>query len=179
MTATASKPVRKTARKPKQETAMTTQTAAMTEQQFYEAFAEYGQIKRNLEFAAVKHQHRLAIAETRYKESVADDTARLNELENQIRHYAEAHRAELTGGKGKTAKVGAGCLKWKIRPASVQIDDADSVIATLEQRCLYHCVRTKKEVNKAAVMAIRADLADKPIDGLTFTDGAEVLTVEA
>ena len=185
MNATATKP--RTPRKPKttketptmpQQPQHTSSPAALTADQFHAALAEYGDTKRKLEFAEVKYQHRLAIVNTRHKEAIAADTARLNELERQIRDYAETHRTELTGGAGKTAKVGAGCLKWKTKPASVQVDDADTAIAALEKRNLFHCVRIKKEVSKPALMAMRAELEADPVVGIGFADGAEVLSIE-
>jgi len=78
---------------------------------------------------------------------------RIQNLQEGVQAYAEAHREELTSnGKVKFANLVTGVVKWQKRPPSVSVRGADTVIATLKRLGLGKFVRTKEEINKEAIL---------------------------
>lgn len=70
-----------------------------------------------------------------------------------VQTWCEANRDELThGGKVKSANLLTGEIQWRQRPPSVRVTGADAVIDFLERLGLSRFVRTKKEINKEAIL---------------------------
>jgi len=70
-----------------------------------------------------------------------------------LQAWCEANRADLTNnGRVKTANLVTGEIQWRQRPPSVSVRGADSVIETLLRLGLKQFVRTKKEINKDAIL---------------------------
>ncbi|XXQ69425.1 host-nuclease inhibitor Gam family protein [Neisseriaceae bacterium B1] len=91
-----------------------------------------------------------------------------------IQAYAEQHRQDLTNnGKTQTVKLLSGSLKWRKKPASIQIDgELSQVLAELRRRKLARFIRVKEEINKTAL------LAKRPIHGIAIADGGETFSIE-
>jgi len=71
-----------------------------------------------------------------------------------VQVWCEANRAELTnGGKTKTANLGSGEVKWRMRPPSVRLSGGDAVLDALRSLGLSRFVRQREEVNKEAILA--------------------------
>ena len=86
--------------------------------------------------------------------------------------FCEANRAELTnGGKVKTANLVTGDVSWRLRPPSVSIRGADTVIETLKRLALGRFVRAKEEVNKEAIL--NEPDAVKGVAGISIVTGVE------
>lgn len=67
--------------------------------------------------------------------------------------YAEAHREELTdSGKRKTVEVPTGIFGWRMTPPAVSLRDVKSILESLESLGLERFIRTKKEINKEAML---------------------------
>jgi phage host-nuclease inhibitor protein Gam len=118
----------------------------------------------NDELAAVKTKH----------EAIAQPIAEsIKVLSQGVQVWAEANRVELTkDGRVKTAKLGNGEIRWRLRPPSVSITKVSRVIAVLKQLGLGRFVRTKEEVDKEAILkepdAVKAVLGVKVDQGEDF-----------
>lgn len=93
-----------------------------------------------------------------------------------IQAWAEANRRALTGeGKSKTVNLVTGTIQWRQRPPSVAVKGAEAVVAVLKRLGLGRFVRVKEEVNKEAVLAEPAAVAEVP--GLVVNTGVEDFVV--
>ena len=82
---------------------------------------------------------------------------RIKTLQAGVHGWCEAHRAELTdGNKTKTANFITGTVSWRIDPPSVSVRNAEQLLDTLPNLGLGCYIRTKKEINKEAILADRA-----------------------
>jgi phage host-nuclease inhibitor protein Gam len=91
-----------------------------------------------------------------------------------IQAWCEAHRVQLCGEHdrlGKTANLITGEVSWRVRPPSVAIRGAETVLETLERMGLARFVRTKQEPNKEAML--NEPDAVRGIAGITIVTGVE------
>jgi phage host-nuclease inhibitor protein Gam len=96
----------------------------------------------------------------------------ISALQQGVQVWCEAHRDDLTaGGKTKTANLITGEVSWRQRPPSVRISGQDTVIEMLERLGLVRFVRTKKEVNKEAIL-LEPD-AVLGVAGISISKGKE------
>ncbi|QEY23820.1 host-nuclease inhibitor Gam family protein [Neisseria animalis] len=143
------------------------------------AVKEYGALSRKLDKAATKLADKTAALKEKYQAETAADTAALEELETRIKVYAEAHKAELTGGKGQTAKIGAACIKWrKGRPSVKVTGNPEEIIKAIKRRRLSRWIYSREEINKAAILQEIDTLQAKPIDGLEIIPAGETINIE-
>ena len=144
------------------------------------AFTEWQKLNSKAQKAAAAYADKAAALKVKHDTATAPMAERMAELEAGIKAYATAHKAELTNGKGKTAAVGSGFIKWRSARGSVQISsNVEAVIAELKRRRLSRLIRVKYEVNKTAVMDSAALLEKRPIDGLQIIKGGEEITLQA
>lgn len=116
--------------------------------------ATIGTLQR--EHAMMTAQMNEAISEItrRFQPELDARTARITELSAGVQTWCEANRALLTDdGKVKFHEFMTGQVKWRLGTPSVSVTGADAVIKTLEALGLAVYVRTKKEVDKEAVLA--------------------------
>lgn len=99
----------------------------------------------------------------------------INVLHGGIQTWCEAHRSELCKGDSKTANLITGEVSWRVRPPSVRITGADSVLETLKRMGLHQFVRTKEEPNKEAMLNDKD--AVRGIAGITIVSGVEDFVV--
>lgn len=104
----------------------------------------------------------------------------LANLEAGVMAYCTCHRDALTnGGKVKYADLITGKVAWRNHPPKVVVRGAEMVIALMEQSDkLKQFVRTKKEVNKDAVLNEAAFFAEHPVQGLKIENGKEYFIIE-
>jgi len=77
----------------------------------------------------------------------------IERLTEGLRHWAEAHRVELTdNGKRKFGDLGAGKIEWRLAPPRVTIRGVDDVIARIKTLGLSIFLRTKEEIDKEAML---------------------------
>ncbi len=97
---------------------------------------------------------------------------RLDNLQSSVQVWCEANRDKLTeNGKVKSANFVTGEVQWRVRPPSVALTKPDEVVNVLERLGLERFVRTKKEVNKDAIL-IEKD-AVMGIAGIKIKSGVE------
>lgn len=104
----------------------------------------------------------------------------LAELEAGIATYCTAHRDVLTdGNKVKFADLITGKVLWRNNPPRVVVKGVEAVIALLEQNEeLSRFVRTKKEVNKDAVLNESERFVKSPVPGISIVQGKEQFVIE-
>ena len=101
---------------------------------------------------------------------------RIVTLQKGVQIYCEAHRAELTGDKLKSANLVTGTVGWKFRPPSVRVSGVDAVIAILKKCGLERFVRTKEEINKEAIL--NEQEAVRGVAGITIQTDIEDFYIE-
>lgn len=145
---------------------------------FQTAFARLAELERRAADKAAKLKAKIADLTAKHEAATAADAAEIDRIRAGLMAYAEANREELTGGKSKTVKLAAGCIKWRKTPAKVEITgDAAEIIAALKRRRLSRFIRVKEEIDRAAVLKEAAAIKT-PIDGLKITDSGETLSIE-
>lgn len=151
-----------------------------TTAEFQAAFAELAKMETKQEQQAAKHRAKLAALEQKHSEAAAPLAEQIEAKRAAIAAYAESHRAELTdNGKTKTAAIGKGCLKWRKSPPKLEVTgDTAAIITALKRRKLGRFIRTKEELDKAAILKEAAAIKT-PIAGLAVIDGCEILTIQA
>lgn len=110
----------------------------------------------------------------RYQPGLSDLQARIEALQTGVQAWCEAHRVELCGENdkmGKTARLVTGEVSWRMRPPSVSIRGAESVIETLQRMGLDRFVRIKQEPNKEAML--NEPDALRGIAGISIVTGQE------
>jgi phage host-nuclease inhibitor protein Gam len=101
-------------------------------------------------------------------------TDQMEALRTGIQMWCEARRVELCGEgdrHGKTVNLVTGDVAWRQRPPSVSVRGNDAAVDTLHRLGLGRFVRTKAEVDKAAILA-EPD-AVRGVQGITVVTGLE------
>lgn len=118
------------------------------------------------------------------QEATAADVAPLDEeiaaLDESIKIWCTANRDAITdGGKVKFADLVTGKVMWRCNPPKVAVRGQEAVLALLEQdKDLARFIRTKKEINKDAVLNEADVFTDKPVPGLSIVQGKEFFVIE-
>ena len=108
------------------------------------AFAQLGKLERRRADKAAKLQAKIAALQAKHEQEAAADNGEIGCLKADIEAYAAKHREELTGGKGKSAAIGTGCIKWRKQPAKVEITgDISAILSALKRRRLNRFIRVK------------------------------------
>ena len=127
--------------------------------------ADIGRLQRQVVKIEADMNDQLAGIKDRH-EKLAQPANEQIEIKFQALHaWAEAHRSELLKGKSKTAQLSTGELLWRTTPPAVKFRRGakiEAIIAQLEDAKLFDLVRTVKEVNKEAILADPARVADIP-----------------
>lgn len=127
-----------------------------------------------------KHQERINALNIKHNQATEPLDTEAAELKAAISEYAAANREELTGGKGKTAKLANGCIKWRKGRPTVKIEgDTAEIIATLRRRRLRRWLIVKEEISKTAILAEAELLEKRPIDGVSIAPAVENIVIEA
>lgn len=126
---------------------------------------ERAKAQMNDEIAAVTHAHQPALTVL---------SERILGLQGSIQTWCEANRTLLCGEGdrlGKTANLVTGEVSWRQRPPSVVVRGAEAVLESLARLGLSRFIRTKKEVNKEAILA-EPD-AVRGVAGIAISSGVE------
>lgn len=136
------------------------------------AIAQMGAAQRRRSQIANAMNDDLAAVKARHEEEAAPFAAVIKELGAGVQIWCEAHREELTReGRIKTAKFGAGEISWRTRPPRVAIRGEDVVMEALKRLGLERFIRTKKEIDKTAILADPG--AIEGIKGLSISQGED------
>jgi phage host-nuclease inhibitor protein Gam len=136
-----------------------------------------GDIQREIQRGQAKMNDLIAEITEEYQVKLSPLEAELEALQKGVQAYCEAHRDMLTdGGRVKFANLITGDINWRLRPPSVTITGADSVIDALKRLGLGRFVRTKEEVNKEAIL--NEPDAVKGVAGIKINTGIEDFVIE-
>lgn len=131
-----------------------------------------GDLQRQLARAEAAMNDAIAEITGHHQPGLEDLKARIDTLQKGVQTWCEAHRDELTnGGKVKTANMVTGDVAWRIRPPSVSIRGAETVIETLRRLGLSKFIRSKEEVNKEAILNEPDDV--RGVAGISVVTGVE------
>ncbi len=139
-----------------------------------------GDLQRERERVQTSMNDAVAQLQERAAEEIAPFDTEIEELQASILMYCTTNRDVLTdGGKVKFADLITGKVLWRNNPPKVQIRGNDAVLALLEQDEKYErFVRTKREVNKEAVLNEPDFFAGNPVPGLSIVQGKEFFVIE-
>ena len=136
------------------------------------AIKEIGDLNRELERLAIEQNDKLAAITEEYAPLMNAVKEKLSPKQDAVQAWCESRRDELTqNGKTKTGSFNTGEVQWRQRPPSVGIRGAESVLESLRTLGLVRFIRTKKEVNKEAMLH-EPELA-ATVAGVTIKTGVE------
>ena len=137
-----------------------------------DAIAQMGIAQRERARIEASMNDQLAAIKKQFEELAAPHKERIEALAAGIQTWCEANRKALTNdGKVKFATFTSGEVKWRIRPPSVAIRGAESLIQVLKNMGLTRFVRTKEEINKEQMLAEPEVV--KNLAGVTITQGED------
>lgn len=133
-----------------------------------------GDLQREFDRQRGEMNDHIAAITQAHQPVLADLSGRIQALQGGIQAWCEAHRTDLCGEAdklGKTANLVTGEVSWRLRPPSVSIRGADTVLETLQRMGLGRFIRTKNEPNKEAML--NEPDAVRGIAGITIVTGVE------
>jgi phage host-nuclease inhibitor protein Gam len=138
--------------------------------------ARLGELQRDLARMTADMNDALGAITASWQPQIDALTAAINNLQQGVQTWCEAHRDSLTdGGKTKTANLVTGEVAWRQRPPSVQVRGSETVIDTLRRMGLGEFVRSKDEVNKEAIL--NEPQRVRGIAGIAVVTGVEDFTI--
>ena len=112
-----------------------------------------GEAQRARQVIQKEMNDRLAAIKAEFEEHAKEYTESIKARSEAVQIWAEANRESLTShGKVKTVKLGNGEIKWRTTPPKVSVRGAADVIDHMIKAGLERFVRTKREVNKDAIL---------------------------
>ena len=153
---------------------------SQTRDEVIENIKRMGDLVRNRERVQAEMNDAIAQVQERAAEEIAPLDTELQELEASILMYCTTNRDVLTdGGKVKFADLTTGIIRWRNNPPKVNVRGVDAVLALLEANPIFgRFVRTKKEVNKDAVLNEPEFFKANPVPGLSVDQGKEYFVIE-
>lgn len=139
-----------------------------------ESIRAIGDLQREFERERAAMNDAIAAITQQHQPTLADLSQRIEALQTGVQAWCEAHRVELCGENdklGKTANLVTGEVSWRLRPPSVSIRGAETVLETLLRMGLGRFVRVKNEPNKEAML--NEPDAVRGIAGINIVTGLE------
>lgn len=125
---------------------------AQTREEAEDLIARHGEIQRELQRQAADLGDKLATAKQEAETRALPLKEELEDIQGRVQRWAEANRAELTGGKSKTVPLTSGVISWRQRPPSVTVRGGlDNVLAWLKSNLGGQFIRVKEELDKEAL----------------------------
>lgn len=143
------------------------------------AILEIGAASRELLKIESQMNTQITLAKTSAEEEAKQHKATIKSLTAGVQTWAEANRKALTNdGKTKTAKLPAGTISWRLKPATVRITKAkiDDIIKAIRVMRKRAWLREKVEIDKEAMLKEK-DIAAQ-LDGVTIGSEGETFTIE-
>lgn len=148
-----------------------TQLVCQSKVEVVEGIRKIGEHQRELARLEAEINDILAKAADERKEKIDMLQWEIERLSISVQIWCEANRDSLLSKGLKTANLITGEISWRVRPPSVTLRKIDVVIERLERFGLHRFIRTKKEVNKDAILA--DPMAVKEIEGIHINSGIE------
>lgn len=116
-----------------------------------------GDHQRDMAREAATMNDAIAVITAQHQPTIDSLKAKIEVLQQGVHGWCEAHRDDLTdGGKSKTVNFITGSVNWRNDPPSVSVRNVDTVLEMISALGLSSYIRTKKEINKEAILADRA-----------------------
>ncbi len=124
-----------------------------TKEAVIDAIAQIGHHQRERDRLQADMNEALAAIRQQWEARAAPHAEAIKALAAGVQTWCEANRVALTqDGKVKTARLASGEIRWRTRPPSVSVRGVADVLVALERLKLTRFIRTKKEVNKDAIL---------------------------
>lgn len=119
-----------------------------------EAEQEIGEIENKYSKEILELETIISWLKEKAREEAKPHEKKINELAKGVYTFAKGHRNELTDqGAKKTVELAAGDkIKWYLTPPAVGVDEEEEALKELERRGLSQFIRTKKEIDKEAIL---------------------------
>lgn len=131
-----------------------------------------GDLSRQLTVAQAEMNDAIAEITERYQPVLEGIKEQIKPLQAGVQVWCEANRHDLTrGGKVKTASFVTGEVQWRQRPPSVSVRGVEAVMNALDKLDLGHFIRSKREINKEAILNEPETVRGVP--GITIVTGVE------
>ena len=130
-----------------------------------------GDKSREIDRLETKMNDEIAVITEAYAEKINPLRLQIEQHTSAVQIWCEANRLKLLEKGVKTANLITGEVSWRFRPASVAIRKVDDVIERLENMGLQRFIRTKKEINKDAILL--DPIAVKDVVGISINSGIE------
>ena len=139
-----------------------------------------GALTREIKRVETEAGDKKAVIEEEYAALAAPLIAESERLTAAVAAYCEAHKDELTeNGKTKTVDFTTGLIKWRIRPPSVKVTGVAAVLAWLSEKSAFaEFVRTKKEIDKDAILNQKERFSDGQVPGIKIVSGVDDFVIE-
>ncbi len=135
-----------------------------------------GDAQRQFEASRAEMNTAIADITQRYQPVLAFEDSEIVALQKGIQTWCEANRVSLCPKDIKSANLVTGEVAWRIRPPSVRVTGADSVIETLRRLGLVQFIRTKDEINKDAIL--NDPQAVTGVAGIAIVSGVEDFVIQ-
>lgn len=147
-----------------------------TREQVVASIAEIGRRQRERQRIQAAMNDEIAAVKQRYEEQGRPHAEAIQALSQGVHTWCEANKGDLTqGGKVKSANLSSGEVRWRLRPPSVAVRSADTVIQLLRETKLTRFIRVKEEINKEAILA--EPEAVSHIKGIKITQAEDFVIV--
>lgn len=134
--------------------------------------AQLGELSREMARLTGEMNDEIAYITRTHQPRLEGLQGQIEALQQGIQTWCEANRADLTNGnKVKSANLVTGEIQWRQRPPSCRITGADAVMDALERLGLGRFVRSKREVNKEAIL--NEPDAVQGVAGISIQTGVE------
>lgn len=131
-----------------------------------------GDLQRELARSSAEMNDAIAAVTHDFQPRLDALAEQIKAIQEGVQAWCEAHRIDLTdGGRVKTASLITGEVQWRQRPPSVSVRGVESVIETLERLGLGRFIRTKREINKDAIL--NEPDAVRGVAGINVVTGVE------
>jgi phage host-nuclease inhibitor protein Gam len=147
------------------------QSKAMAADQLH----QLGNLQREHQRVSTELNDRIAELTKQAQPILENLATNIEALHTGLQTWCEANRSSLLADGGKTANLITGEVSWRFKPPSVSVRGVEDVIQQLEDKNLSKFIRTKREINKEAIL--NDPDAVQGIKGLTVVSGVEEFIV--
>ena len=114
--------------------------------------AQIGEHQRARQQIEIAMNEAMAPIKRHHEERAAVHAEEITKRTEGLMRWCDANRQDLTKGKTKAVSMAAGEIFWRLRPPKVTVHGKDAVIETFERMGLKGFLRTKKEIDKEAIL---------------------------
>lgn len=145
--------------------------APATRAEAEELLAEIGRLQRDVDMIETRMNNRLAAVKHEFEGKAAIHLRQLEDKFAAFQAWAETYRPDLLRDGRKSVALTTGEIGWRMTPKSVSIRGMNAVIEAFRTLGLQRFIRTKEEIDKAAILKDPA--AAEGVKGVTVSQKEE------